>query len=179
MAYVTPPTFVAGDPLAADDLNILGDDIEYLKDIADGVTAAGAQVTRSANQSIASSSDTNISWDTENFDYGGWYSSGTKIIVPAGAIPGGFTSIMVHVTGFAKFGTDGTGKRQVQLLKNGTAFGGLKLRAIDDDTTVIYVDDYAIVEASDYIQMLVWQNSGSSLNVTQARLSVVRHAPAA
>ena len=179
MAYVTPPTFVAADPLAAADINILGADIAYLKGIADGVVASGAQVTRSANQSISTSTDTNISWDTENFDYGGWYSSGTKIIVPAGAIPGGFTSIMIHCTGFVKFATDGTGKREVQLNKNGSSFGSLKVTALDDDVTVIYIDEYALAVAADEIQMQVWQNSGSSLNSVQARLSVVRHAPAA
>lgn len=179
MAWTTPPTFVAGTVVTASNLNILSDDLTYLYGIAQGITFSGVQVTRQANQSISNSSDTNISFDTENMDYGGWWSSGTAVTVPAGAIPAGYTSIWVDVVGMAKFATDSSGKRSLTLLKNGTSFGSWKVSAIDDDNTTIIVPDGCEVEAGDTIALQVWQNSGGALNVGQARLMVERRGPTA
>lgn len=36
MAWSTPPTFADGDVLSATDLNVLADDLEYLKGVLDG-----------------------------------------------------------------------------------------------------------------------------------------------
>lgn len=177
MAWTTPPTFTAGTVLTAANLNIVSDDLVYLKGITDGVTFSGVQVTRGANQSIATSTDTNISPDTENLDSGGWYSSGTAVVVPAGAIPSGFTTIAVLVFASVKFATNGTGKRKVSVMKNGTSFGSWKVSAIDDDTTDIQISEVVTVAAGDTVAVQVWQNSGSSINVTQAKLTVLRYAP--
>lgn len=179
MAWTTPPTFTAGTVLTAAHLNILSDDLTYLKGITDGVSFSGAQVTRNANQSISTSTDTNVSWDTENLDYGGWYSSGTAVTVPAGAIPSGYTSIAILVTASVKFTTNGTGGRKIAALKNGTSFGSWRVSALSDDSTSIYLTEVTTVVAGDTIAVQVWQNSGSALNMTQARLSVLRYAPAA
>lgn len=179
MAWTTPPTFAAGTVLTAAQLNILSDDLTYLYGIAQGVTFSGAQVTRGANQSISTSTDTNISFDTENLDYGGWYSSGTAVIVPAGAIPASYTTIAVLLFASVKFATNGTGKRRITILKNGSSVGSWKVSALDDDTTDIVLPEVTTAAAADTFAIQVWQNSGSSINVTQARLSVLRYAPAA
>src|SRR5690349_21481646 len=109
MAYTTPPTFVADDPLAAADLNILGDDIAYLKAIADGVGFSGTRVTRAASTSISNNTDSAITFTAEPTDVGGWFSSGTNVVVPAGAIPAGYTTIAVDVIGQTSWTANGTG----------------------------------------------------------------------
>jgi hypothetical protein len=179
MPYTTPPTFVGGVALAADELNVLGEDIEDLNGRLEGLTFSGVQVSRSTNQSIPTSSDTLLSWTTENLDYGAWWSSGTTVTVPAGAIPAGFTTIAVDVTAQVRFGANGTGKRRVTLLKNGSSFGSWKISALDDDNTDLIVPDTVVVAAGDELTVQVWQNSGGGLNVTAAKFTVERRAPVA
>ena len=174
MPYTTPPTFNPGDPLAAADLNILGDDIEYLKGITDGVSLSAVKVRRSANQSIGNSTDVEISFDTEVLDLGGWWTSGTDIIVPAGAIPAGFTTVGVIILLAIKFATNGTGKRQARVLLNGSSVDFWLVPALDDGNTSIFISTFTTVEAGDVITLEAWQSSGGSLNVTEAHVSVLR-----
>lgn len=177
MAYVTPPTFVADDVLAADELNILGDDIEYLKGITDGVVASGVQVYRDTNQATASGVAENVVFATENFDFGGYWSSGDTVTIPAGAIPAGFTSILVHVVGRIRWGTSGTGNRRVRALLNGVSFSSNTQGGIASDPTDQYIIDYTLAEAGDDITLEGYQTSGGALNIEVGVITVVRHAP--
>lgn len=177
MAWVTPPDFNSGDVLAASDLDILGVDLLYLKGIADGVEFSGVQLRRAATQNIADSNDEYVSWDTQNWDFGSWWSSGTGIDVPSGAIPSGFTEIAIGVVVAVKWASDATGKRRVSLQKNGSEFGRWKLQAIDDDNMDLNLFEITTAEAGDTIKAEVWQNSGGSLHVQEARITVWRIAP--
>lgn len=179
MPYTAPPTFVDGDDLPAADLNVLSDDIEYLEAISQGLTASGVQVTRSSSQSISSSTDTYVSFESEQFDYGGWWSSGATITVPAGAIPAGFTTIIIQIAVNAKFASNGTGYRRVEVHKNGSSVGGWQVSALSGDVTDLVLPEWTTVAAGDTIKLNVYQNSGSALNLAQARMTVMRTAPAA
>ncbi|MDG4832436.1 hypothetical protein O7627_24455 [Solwaraspora sp. WMMD1047] len=44
----------------------------------------GVRLRRAANQSVNSASQTNISWDTEDEDTDGFWSSGATVTIPAG-----------------------------------------------------------------------------------------------
>jgi hypothetical protein len=178
MSYTAPPAFVSGDALLAAELNVLSDDIAYLAGGLETTTFSGCQIRRNTNQSVATSTDTYVTFTSEQFDYGGWWSSGTTVIVPAGAIPAGYTTISVMVIASVMWGINGTGKRQMQVHQNGAEFGTWKISAIDDDTTAIYMTEFTTVVAGDTIKLDVWQNSGSSLNITRAQLTVVRYAAA-
>lgn len=178
MAYTTPPTFNSGDVLAASDLNILGDDIVYLKGITDGITASGVQVGRSTNQSIGDSTFVAVTYTGEGFDFGGWWSSGTDIIVPAGAIPSAFTTILVMCIVRVSFASNGTGYRRVRMLANGAEFARQTFGAISGDPTEIVMVDFAEVAAADVITTEVYQTSGGSLNLATASVTVMRYAPA-
>lgn len=183
MSFTTTPTFNSGDPLAASDLNILGDDITYLKGVADGVGFSGVQLRRTATQSIPDSTWTAVTWQTESggFDFGSWWSSGTNIVVPAGAIPSGFTTIACQVIGGTNFAANGTGWRGIRVLVNGSATGKSSVDGVTGDVTAVLVPDYVVVAAGDVITIEVYQNSGSSLTIssTDTKVSVVRAAPVA
>lgn len=179
MPYTTPPTFVSGTALPAADLNILGDDIVYLKGIADGVGLSGFSIRRAATQSISTSTDTDISFDTELQDFGGWWSSGTTATTPAGAIPSGYTTIGVLYLAQVKWATNATGKRKMTVLLDGASVDNWKVSALDDDNTSIYLSGFTTCAAASTWKLQVWQNSGGALNVSEARLTVLRWAPAA
>ncbi len=174
MAWTTPPTFVPADPLAAADLNALGADLTYLKGVTDGLSASGFRINRGSNQSIPDSTATAISFTSEIFDFGGWWSSGTTATVPAGAIPSGATTVLVEGIARAFFASNATGYRRIDILVNGSVIarktvGAESTTGTDDETS-----DYFELAAGDTITMEVTHTAGSSINVT-ALLTVVRH----
>lgn len=181
MAYTTPPTFGAGTALPASQLNILSDDIEYLYGVAQGVTGSGVQVTRSATTSIPASTSTAITFTAEVYDLGGWWSSGTAITVPSGAVPAGFASIIVHVEAELRFASDATGARAITIYKNGSAVEpGRRVAAVDGgDSTDFGMSRYVSVVAGDTLSLRVYQNSGGALDASSIVFSVMRHAPEA
>ncbi len=178
MAWVDPPDWSPGQvPTAAQFDQYITENTAYLYAVSQGLTFSGCQVSRVANQSIADDNDENISFDTENFDIGSWWSSGAIVDVPAGAVPAPFTSIAVLVICLARFVVDSTGKRRIELLKNGASYERLKLVSLDDDATTMSFSAITTVVAGDNLKMNVWQNSGGALDVDLARLTVVRLAP--
>jgi hypothetical protein len=176
LSYTTPPTFVSGGTVTASNLNILSDDISYLYGVAQGVTASGAQVSKSA-QTISTGTDTNISFSTENFDLGGWWSSGTAVVVPSGAIPAGYTSILILVAARVRWAANGTGSRAARLMKNGSIFGNSSTSGLSGDTLDQVVLDFTTVVAGDSIALQVYQSSGGNLSADTAQLTVMRYAP--
>lgn len=175
MAYSTPPTFVASDPLTAAELNALSDDISYLYSALQGVVYSACSVRRAASQSLTTATETEISFDNEDVDVGGWYSSGTDVIVPAGAIPAGATSIGVLLLGVIKYAANTTGARRVIFQNNGGELSRISIGATGggDPTVVTYFAQTTVV-ASDVLTMLGEQTSGGALNVTEARFNVIR-----
>src|SRR5258708_7100338 len=103
MSYVTPPTFVSAATLAAADLNILSEDIADLDARARAGAFQGVALVRSAAQSISASADTAISFVTAPVDEGSWWTSGTDVVVPSGAIPPGSSQIAVEISAAARF----------------------------------------------------------------------------
>lgn len=180
MAFTTPPTFGSGNTLTAAQLNILGDDLLYLKGITDGVTFSGVQLNHSSSvQVIADTTATLVSFQNESFDYGSWWSSGTDITVPAGAIPAGYTSIILMVVCRARWETNGTGNRRIRPLLNGSLFGSTTQGGISGDPTEQAVTEFIEAEAGDVITLEVYQSSGGALDLEVGNISVVRYAPAA
>lgn len=165
----TPPTFVAGDILEADQLNQLGDGIVELQAVAEGVTFQGAEVKRTGTQSIADGSDVTVVWQSEAGgigDIGGWWSSGTDIIVPAGAIPSGATEIAVHVEAGTNFAANGTGTRFIRILQDGSIMKSYSTGAISGDPTEVSVGKTLKCVAGTVITIVVHQTSGGALNIS-------------
>jgi hypothetical protein len=181
MPWTDPPDFEPDTELAAADLDILSADLLFLKGITDGVSFSGTQLGRSGTQNITTGTWTAVTWQTEAFDYGGWWASGTDIIVPAGAIPDGYTSIALLITFRSSFAVNGTNTRFLRLLNNGSQFGKVSTRAIDGENTDLVMVEFVVVEAGDVITAEVHQNSGSTITIgaDNTQITVVRYAPAA
>lgn len=174
----TPMKTWGSETLTSSDMNTyLRDNIEYLKGVADGVAFSGVQLTRTAATSISDSSETTITWTTEVLDYGGWWASGTNIVVPAGAIPSGYTTIALAVNARTKFAANGTGARRIKVKKNGTEFGSVSLSGISGETVDLQLAELVTVVATDVLIFTVYQTSGSALDVSQTQISVYRVAP--
>src|SRR5689334_23258311 len=109
MSYTAPPTFVADDVLAADDLNVLSDDIADLDARVSGIVMSGCVMARNTNQSIPDSTATNVNFNAEVIDVGGWFAgTGTTAFTPSSEIPAGATTIGIFVTASVTFATNGT-----------------------------------------------------------------------
>lgn len=178
MSYTAPPTFVASDVLAAADLNILGDDIAYLYSVSQGLTLSGCKVKRTSDQSIPDSTDTDVTWVTEVFDYGSWWSTGATVTVPAGAIPSGYTTIAVMMIARLKFASNGTGVRRVTILQNGSTVETRTIGGLSGDPTTADLVEVFTVAAGDTIKVQAYQTSGGALNLSSASAILLRYAPA-
>lgn len=179
MAWTDPPTFSNGVTLTASQLNqYLRDNLNYLKGIVDGVTFSAVQLNRVTNQSFTSGAAANITWTAEAFDYGAWWSSGTTITVPSGAIPAGYTSVGLLIFGRLQWEANGTGVRRVRLYKNGVQFGSRTLGAVTGDVTDNQITEMVTVVSGDLITVEGYQTSGGALNCVEANITVARYAPA-
>ena len=178
MTWTSPKTW-GSEILTSSDMNTYIRDNElYLYGVAQGTTFSAVQLRRAANQSITNATETPISFDTENLDFGGWYSSGTNVVTPAGAIPSGYTTVGVLLVGSIKYATNATGQRKVILQKNGTEINSLIASGLSGDVTIVQMTEITTVASGDTLTLLAYQSSGGSLNVTEARYSVLRVGPA-
>jgi hypothetical protein len=176
MAWTTPPTFVADDPLAAADLNILGDDLEYLKAITDGLSFSAVRVTRVASTTVPNNAWTAVSFSAETYDYGSWWSSGTNVVVPAAAIPAGSTNIALLCQVRSVFAPDSVGYRGMRILLNGTPEISFTSASFATDNSHIAGSAFIVVEAGDILTVERFQNSGSGLAGTFAQFDAARYA---
>ena len=130
---------------------------------AGGSTFVGCSLYKSANQSISSSVQTAITFDTELEDTDGFHSTSSntpRITIPAGKA--GFYLI----TGQVNFASNATGLRNCELRKNGTAFTTLFIMpAVSGDWTGSSYSQIQELAVADYIELFAYQTSGGSLNI--------------
>lgn len=175
MAYTDPVTFVAGDPLAADELNEIGDDIRFLFARSEATTYSAFGAVRNTNQSIADDAEESIVFNSESFDVGGWFDGNdATFITPASAIPDGATTIYGLLIASAEFDQDNAGQRRIKILKNGGSAGSKQIDALAGGGTVIDITRPITLAVGDEIEIAVWQNSGSGLPITTATVFFVR-----
>lgn len=179
MAWTDPKTWTAGSTLTAAELNEqVRDNLTFLKAITDGVDFSGCQIKRESTvQVIPDTTVTVVSFDTENFDYGGWWTSGSDITVPVTAIDDSHNAIMVYVSARAKFETNATGTRRVRVLLNGTAMGSTTVGGLSGDPTEVIINEGFVVEAGDVITFDVRQTSGGSKDLQLLLVNVWKYAP--
>lgn len=125
-----------------------------------------ARVYNSANISIATTTDTTITFDSERFDVGGCHSTSSntsRLTVPSGG--DGLYLITAHIV----WESNASGYRRLRLQVNGTTtiagqFSPTSTGLVfDQSLSTIYQ-----LAAGDYVEMVVRQSSGGAVNVLRS-----------
>lgn len=163
MTYAAPRSWSTDTASANGHLNAsaLNQDIRDNLISLRGLNDYSAKVLLSNDLSINSATETAVTWETSAWNIGSMWSSG---VTP--------TRITVAVTGFYElcgtinFLSDSTGSRRVSYRVNGTTTHCLSNRPATDNGPT-YVDYYDVVSltAGDYVEILVFQDSGGALKV--------------
>ena len=123
----------------------------------------GCRLTKSANQSIANSTTTATTFDTEDYDTNTFHdnvTNNTRITIPSGQ--GGYYLVYGQIGWLS---LNGTGRREYKLLKNGSLFteGGT------GPTSGAYVgNNFTLVMslvATDYIELGGFQTTGGNFDI--------------
>ena len=127
------------------------------------------RVGKSADQAIANSTSTVVSWNQESFDVGGLHDNSTnnsRLTIPA-------DEAGVYMVGVSiPWDASTTGYRQADLKKNGTT---AELSIVATNTTGAVFTVQSIVYplqtlvATDYLEIEVVQNSSGSLDIKATR----------
>lgn len=124
----------------------------------------GCAVTKSANQSIATATTTNVSWDVEQYDTDSFHDNSTnnaRFTIPTGL--GGKYLVVISINWLQGSGGD---VMLVYLDKNGTTtiswVEGAQSEAVGFTQNLVRMVDLA---AGDYVQAQVRQSAGFSINV--------------
>ena len=133
---------------------------------AGGSTFAGCRLVPNTGQAITNATFTALVYQTETFDTDGYHSTSTntsRITIPAGKA--GYYNITAGVF----WPSNSSGVRQIQLEINGTTAIGRTVvvgtaNGVESElfTTIYYLN------VGDYVQSLVYQNSGSTLTTEAA-----------
>ncbi len=123
----------------------------------------GANVKKSGSQAILTGTQTALEFDEENYDTNSYHDTSTnnsRFTCPAGK-DGKFL-----LTGSARFDNNATGQRNISLFKNGTKIYTMSQlnQGATSDTINSITGILELVE-DDYVELMVWQNSGGDLNV--------------
>ena len=123
--------------------------------------AIGCAVYSSATQSLTNNVLTALTWDTETYDTNGFHStsSNTSRIT----IPSGFDG-KYRIGGLVSFHPNGTGRRELQLYKNGAALSyGNTVIGNGSEFIGTYMDWSTTLVAGDYVELYALQSSGGAL----------------
>lgn len=147
-----PPTPGAGVWIMADDT-----DLFILGFLAATNRAVAPRVYRTTNLSIANETPTPITWEAEDSDPYGFWSSGSAVSV---TVPGRYVAV-----GQADFTSNATGVRSASIIVDGTAIGAQRVGAF---TGVAHLNVTSVpftVTGSTTVALWVEQNSTAALDV--------------
>lgn len=157
MAYTDPKDdWVPGDVLTSAQVDVLADDIQFL------ASPPMCRVTKSSGTNVADTTSVALTFDTEQYDSDSMHST----VSNTGRIT--FNTAGVYAIGAqASFETNATGYRRIYIRSNGatTVAQGPDVAAHAGDITPVAVEGRFKAAAGDYIEVLVYQNSGSTLVV--------------
>jgi len=123
------------------------------------ITFPAVRVSNSANQSINDSSDTALSWNTEDFDTG-MHAAGnpTRITITTA----GIYMFVAQVT----WPANATGTRQCYMkLNNTTNMANNNINAAASRGTDHQITEVRSFAANDYVEVIAYQTSGAPINV--------------
>jgi hypothetical protein len=134
---------------------------EWFTPAASGPTFIGAVVGFSADKTIANTTTTVLTMDTELFDSNGFHSTSSdtsRLTIPAGYAGKYFISSQLFPS------ENSAGRREIRFRKNGSEIAGWNMNAFG---TMEMIQFYAYVDASvaDYFEVTFRQNIGSNLTL--------------
>ncbi len=147
-----PPTPNAGVWLMANDT-----DLFIVGILAASNRAVAPRVYRTTNLSIADATPTAITWEADNADPYGFWSSGTGVVVN---VPGRYIAV-----GQADFASASVGVRSASIIADGVVVGAQRIGAF---TGVAHLNVTSVpftVTSSTTVALWVEQNSTAALNV--------------
>lgn len=160
MAWTTliPAYFPASTEVTSTQLNALVNDINWLHD------APACRVYNNSNFLVATSTLTAVTFNSERNDNAGIHSTSAntgRLTAPVD----GFYWISANVS----FASNATGFREVNLRLNGaTNIGRDSKNAVNGSGTAFSFGALYKLAAGDYVEVVVFQNSGGNLNVDSA-----------
>lgn len=136
--------------------------------IADGnvtgaklATQPSARVTHAANQSIANATSPALAFDTERWDTDGLHDTATNNTRLTCQTAGKYL-----IVGQARFDTGGGTRRDLIIHQNGTTtLAQENTPPVSGTITDLIIVTLADLAAGDYVELLAYQDSGSSLSV--------------
>lgn len=155
---------LTGIPVAVGTANSEGTADSFARsDHVHKLDAPGCRVYRSTNQSISNATGTAISFNQERYDPDNMHDNSTNpsrvTISKAG---------VYQVTGNIRTAANTTGARDLWLQVNSSTiigFNALTASATDSGLSTMQVAATWKFAAGDYVELVLWQNSGGSLNV--------------
>ena len=162
-SWTAPPSFTSGDTLTAANMNIITDDLKFLKNVD------RARVYKSAAQTVAASAWEHLSFDSEDYDTNSLHSTSSNTQRITAAVDGWYVACLQ-----VSFAASATGRRDIQIRKNdsstdgsaGSRWGRVTLGALGGaDSTIMQCQAYLYLSATDYVKGCAWQNSGGGLDV--------------
>jgi hypothetical protein len=134
---------------------------EWFTPAASGPTFIGAVVGFSADKTIANTTTTVLTMDTELFDSNGFHSTSSdtsRLTIPAGYAGKYFISSQLFPS------ENSAGRREIRFRKNGSEIAGWNMNAFG---TMEMIQFYAYVDASvaDYFEVTFRQNTGGNLTL--------------
>jgi hypothetical protein len=144
----------------ADEVRRLRSELDVVKKMGRAPSGIGAEVYNSAIQSINDSAWTDVSFDVEVKDTGGFFGgiSTTRFTVPTD----GFYLLMGQVS----FDVNATGIRLLRLYLNGASQIARHSHGPASGVSHnLMVAKMTVLSAADYVTLSVYQNSGGALNL--------------
>ena len=129
-------------------------------------------VKETTAQNIADQTATVITYNAESFDTDGFHSIATntsRFTIPTGLGGKYLVTIIGNVS------SNATGYRQFNVLKNGSAISRNTVRPVSGLNTIANVVSVFEAVATDYIELMIYQDSGSTLTaeVGESQFSIV------
>lgn len=128
-------------------------------------TYSGASVYGSANQSIANSTNTTVTWNTEAFDTNSYHSTSTN--TERFTIPSAKTGYY-QLTFFARWAGNATGRRISYIYKNNAIAVSSEAVPLAGGGVGVLCQKVIYCSANDYLDCRVFQTSGGSLDLEKS-----------
>ena len=132
---------------------------------------SGARVSIAGNKSIPNATVTKVSFDTEEYDEGGYINLGvstTKVTISVSGI--------YRISGYAVFDVNSTGRRVVRVQDDagGIVYVRADMPAVAGNITTPACSTDVSLAAGTELNMAVFQDCGGALNIVTAALAIQR-----